>query len=205
MRLGLEAFANPGLTRSWGALLATGFAAQIQTVAVGWQVYDLTRNPLDLGLVGLSQFLPALLLVVVTGAVADRYPRRAILSLTLCFMACVSPGLVAITQSGAQGVGLIFELIVIFGAPRAFYNPARQSIIANLVPPAQLSGAVAVNASTNPIGIICGPVAGGIPYAIEPVAAYAARLCLFVTAAVLSKRFCACLLISCKAAQPSNY
>lgn len=73
---GLAAFRDPGFGAYFGALLAVGFAVQIQTVAVGWQVYDLTRDPLDLGLVGLSQFLPALLLVVVTGRAADRYPRR---------------------------------------------------------------------------------------------------------------------------------
>src|ERR671915_566719 len=76
-------FRNPGSSQYWIALLASGFAVQIQTVAVGWQVYDLTRDPLDLGFVGLSQFLPALLLVLVTGAVADRYRRRSIVAVCL--------------------------------------------------------------------------------------------------------------------------
>ena len=76
------AFRYPGFTAYWGALLCVTFAVQIQTVSVGWQVYDLTRDPFDLGLVGLSQFMPALLLVLVTGAVADRFPRRAIMSIS---------------------------------------------------------------------------------------------------------------------------
>ena len=67
----------------WLARSLTSFAVQIQVVALGWQIYDLTRNPLDLGLIGLSQFAPALLLVLVTGAVADRLPRRAIMITTL--------------------------------------------------------------------------------------------------------------------------
>lgn len=182
---GFEAFENPGFASYWGALLATGFAVQIQTVAVGWQVYDLTRDPLDLGLVGLSQFLPALLLVVITGTVADRYPRRAILSICLSFMAMVSLGLIVLTRSGVQNVALIFALIAVFGAARAFYNPARQSIIPNLVPPHQLSGAIAINSSTGQIGTICGPVLGGILYAVNPVAAYGTSLFLFAVAAIL--------------------
>ncbi len=180
-----EAFESPGFAYYWGALLATGFAVQIQTVAVGWQVYDLTRDPLALGLVGLSQFLPALLLVIVTGAVADRFPRRMILLICLGLMALVALGLTALTLSGTTNVVFIFALIAGFGAARAFYNPARQSIIPNLVPPEKLAGAIAINATTNQLGTICGPVAGGLLYAINPVAAYGASLALFGLAAVL--------------------
>ena len=74
------AFENRAFMKYWLSRLVSSFAMQIQTVAVGWQVYDLTRDPLDLGLVGLSQFLPALLLVLVTGAVADRFRRRTIMA-----------------------------------------------------------------------------------------------------------------------------
>ena len=78
------AFRHVPFMKYWVSRLASSFAAQIQTVAVGWQVYDLTRDPLDLGFVGLSQFLPALLLVLVTGAVADRFRRRTIMAVSLC-------------------------------------------------------------------------------------------------------------------------
>src|SRR5215211_1620223 len=77
------AFQNAAFMKYWLSRLASSFAAQIQTVAVGWQVYDLTRDPLDLGFVGLSQFLPALLLVLVTGAVADRFRRRTIMAVCI--------------------------------------------------------------------------------------------------------------------------
>lgn len=184
-RRGLHAFREPGFAAYFGALVATGFAVQIQTVAVGWQVYDLTRDPLDLGLVGLSQFLPALLLVVVTGAVADRFPRKAIMGVCLGVMACVSVGLLTLSRSGAVEVVHIFALLAVFGAVRAFYNPARQSIIANLVPPERLSGAVALNSSANQFAMICGPVAGGLLYGIAPGAAYGTSLALFGVAAVL--------------------
>lgn len=184
-RRGLAAFRDPGFPSYFGALLATGFAVQIQTVAVGWQVYDLTRDPLDLGLIGLSQFLPALLLVIVTGTVADRYPRRAIMGVCLAVMALVSAGLLLLARGDSPPVVRIFALIALFGAARAFYNPARQSIIANLVPAERLAGAVALNASANQFAMICGPVAGGLLYGVAPGAAYGASLGLFGVAAVL--------------------
>jgi MFS family permease len=190
MRLGrwADAFRNPGFPSYWVALVAAGFAIQIQTVAVGWQVYDMTRDPLDLGLVGLSQFLPALLLVVVTGTVADRFPRRAIMSVCLGVMAVVAAGLMALTRSDVPEVGHVFALMALFGAARAFYNPARQSIVPNLVPPAGLANAVAVNANANQIAIICGPVAGGLLYGLDPLAAYGTGLALFGIAAVFVAR-----------------
>ena len=115
---------------------------QIQTVAVGWQVYDLTRNPLDLGLVGLSQFLPALVLVLVTGAVADRYRRRTIMAVclgveALCAVGAASPS----PRSGCTRVWPIFVVLVGFGTARAFYGPAQQSLLPNLVPTGRSSAA----------------------------------------------------------------
>lgn len=183
-----DAFRNPGFPAYWGALMATGFAVQIQTVAVGWQVYDLTRDPFDLGLVGLSQFLPALLLVLVTGAAADRFPRRAIMGICLGVMALAALGLVAVTRAGGTEVGLMFLCIAVFGTARAFYNPARQSIVPNLVPPEQLAGAVAVTSSANQLATIAGPVAGGLLYGVSPLAAYATSLLLFGLAALLVTR-----------------
>src|SRR5918998_2672957 len=95
-------FRNPGFSQYWIALLASGFAVQIQTVAVGWQVYDLTRDPLDLGFVGLSQFLPALLLVLVTGAVADRYRRRSIMAVCLAAEAVCAAALLLFSAAGVE-------------------------------------------------------------------------------------------------------
>jgi MFS family permease len=177
--------ATPVFRTTGGALLCTGFAVQIQTVAVGWQVYDLTRDPLDLGLIGLSQFLPALMLVLVTGAVADRYPRQVIMGLCLLVMAAASAGLLALTLRGLPDVRCVFALMALFGAARAFYNPARQSIVPNLVPPPLLPNAIAVNSSANQIAVICGPVAGGLLYGLHPPAAHSAALGLFACAAVL--------------------
>ena len=87
----------------WLSRLAASFAVQIQTVAVGWQVYDLTRDPLDLGFVGLSQFLPALLLVLVTGAVADRYRRRTIMAVCLAIEALCAVALARLHRDRNAG------------------------------------------------------------------------------------------------------
>ncbi|NNF24911.1 MAG: MFS transporter [Rhodobacteraceae bacterium] len=182
---GFDAFRSRGFASYWGALVSTGFAVQIQTVAVGWQVYEMTRDPLDLGLVGLSQFLPALLLLVVTGTVADRFPRRAIMAGCLFLMAVVALGLMLLTRDATPHVGLIFALMALFGMARAFYNPARQSIVPNLVPPEHLSGAVAVNSTANQVATICGPVAGGLLYVINPGVAFGASLALFGLSAAL--------------------
>src|SRR3954471_14850804 len=94
------AFQNAAFMKYWLSRLASSFAAQIQTVAVGWQVYDITRDPLDLGLVGLSQFLPALALVLVTGMAADRYRRRTIMALCLAVEGICAAGLLAFSFAG---------------------------------------------------------------------------------------------------------
>ncbi|WP_421790917.1 MFS transporter [Hyphobacterium sp.] len=172
----------------WLARSLTSFAVQIQVVALGWQVYDLTRNPLDLGLIGLSQFAPALLLVLVTGAVADRLPRRAIMIVTLLISAAVSAALLALTIGGNQQVWIIFALLVIFGTARAFRGPAIQALLPNIVPPNLLSRAIALNSSAWQLTMILGPVAGGLLYGVSPLAAYGTATALLVFAAFLATR-----------------
>jgi len=181
----LAAFANPGFAAYWAALILTGFAVQIQTVAVGWYVYDLTRNPFDLGLVGLSQFLPALLLVLVTGQVADRFSRRSIMGVCLIAMALASAGLLLVTAQRLPMVWPIFAALAVFGAARAFYNPARQSILPNLVPRHHLANAIAVNATSNQVASICGPVAGGFLYVLGAEVAYGVTVTFLALSGVL--------------------
>lgn len=178
-------FRHGGFLRYWIAMILTGFALQMQTVAVGWQVYDLTRDPFDLGLVGLSQFAPALALVLVTGAVADRFSRRRILGLCLSVQAACATGLLLIALKGGGSALPIFGLLIVFGAARAFYNPARQAIVPNLVPPEELARAIAVASTGSQIATICGPVAGGLLYGVAPAAAYGGTLTFLLAAAAL--------------------
>lgn len=181
----LAAFRAPGFLRYWLALLCAGFSVQIQVVAIGWQVYGLTRNPLDLGLIGLSQFAPALVLVLVTGAVADRFPRRTILSVCLLLESTCAAGLLLFTLSGSTNVLIVYALVVVLGTARAFYNPARQSLVPNLVPREHLANAVNLATMTAHITVIGGPVAGGLLYGIWPELAYGTAFVLLIIGSIL--------------------
>ncbi|NNG02680.1 MAG: MFS transporter, partial [Inquilinus sp.] len=178
-------FGNPGFPSYMAAQFLTGFAVQIQTVAVGWQVYDLTRDPFDLGLVGLSQFAPALLLVLVTGAVADRFPRRVTMGACLGVKALAGGGLLWLAATGNTRTLPIFALLGLFGAARAFYNPARQAMVPNLVVPEHLTRALATIGSVNKVATISGPLAGGLLYGLGAPAAYGVSLAFFLAAAAL--------------------
>ncbi|WP_439523274.1 MFS transporter [Marivita sp.] len=178
-------FRHTGFARYWLALILTGFALQMQTVAVGWQVYAVTGDPFDLGLIGLSQFAPALALVLVTGTVSDRYSRRLILGICLALMAGCAGALLVLSIKGFSVVWPVFVILAIFGGARAFYNPARQSIIPNLVPKPELSRAIAVVSTGQQVSTIGGPAVGGLLFGLAPEAAYGATLVALVAAAVL--------------------
>ena len=169
----------------WVSRLASSFAMQIQTVAVGWQVYDLTRDPLDLGFVGLSQFLPALLLVLVTGAVADRFRRRTIMAVCVAIEALCAVALVVFTEIGISSAVPIFIVLAAFGTARAFYGPAQQSLLPNIVPTRMLSSAIALNSLSWQVATITGPVAGGLLYGIAPEVAYGTAAVLFFLGGIL--------------------
>jgi MFS family permease len=177
-------FSHPGFPQYWTAQLAAGFAVQIQTVAVGWQIYDLTRDPLDLGLVGLTQFLPALMLVLVTGAASDRFPRRTIMSLCLAAEAVCAAGFILFTVAGLGDARILLLILIGLGVARAFYNPARQAIVPNLVPTAHLANAITLNTTAVQIATICGPVAGGLLYGVAPEFAYGTALVLLAFASL---------------------
>ncbi|NDV87460.1 MFS transporter [Aurantimonas aggregata] len=179
------AFRNPQFVRYWLARFFSTFAIQIVVVSVGWQIYDLTRNPLDLGLVGLCQFLPALLLVLVTGSVADRYSRRRIMGFSILVEAVGASALLLLTWHGLASPLPVFAVLVGFGIARAFFGPASQSLVVNLVTREELANAIAWNSSSWQIAAIVGPVAGGLLYGLSPIAAYATGTVLFLAAAVL--------------------
>ncbi|MDQ0316103.1 MFS transporter [Amorphus orientalis] len=179
------AFRHRSFALYWAARFSATFAVQIVSVAVGWQVYDITRNPLDLGFVGLLQFLPALLLVFVAGTASDRYRRRTIMMLGASVEAACAVFLLVFTLSGAGSVLPIFATLVVFGTARAFFNPAQSSLVVNIVPQAELSNAIAWNSSAWQVATIVGPVAGGLLYGVDPIAAYGAAAGMFLTAMLL--------------------
>ncbi|MCB1499035.1 MAG: MFS transporter [Bauldia sp.] len=173
------ALRHRGFAFLWGSRLAATFAAQMVSVAVGWRVYDLTRNPFDLGMVGLVQFAPALLLVLVTGAVADRYNRRRIVAVCLAVEMLCAGALLLLALRASVSVGLIFAVLFVFGVVRAFRNPAQRSLLPNLVPTAALASAIALSSSTTQFAVIAGPVAGGLLYGLGAAVPFAVAAGLF--------------------------
>ena len=180
------AFRHGAFARFWLARFLATFSTQIVSVAVGWQIYDLTRNPLDLGWVGLIQFAPSLLLVLVTGAVADRFGRRRIMGLSALLEAVCALALFALTATGSVGAGPIFAVLAVFGVARAFFGPAAASLVANLVPPRDFANAVSWNSSAWQTATIVGPVAGGLLYGVSPQAAYGVATVFMLCAAALT-------------------
>lgn len=136
--------------------------AQMQTVAVGWQVYEKTGSPLDLGWIGLSQFAPFVLLILPAGYIADHYDRRRILS--LCYLAHVlcAVALGIYTWLAPAQVWPIFLVMTLLGMARAFAMPAGQSLLPNLVPSEQFGRALAFNSSAFQASTILGPTLGGL-------------------------------------------
>lgn len=179
-----RAFSYKGFRFFWAATLTTSFAVQIMSVSVGWQIYDLTGEPILLGLVGLSLFLPALLLVLVTGLTADRFNRRGIMVVCLGVEFLCALALLAFSRAQAHEIWPIFLVLVTLGTSRAFMNPATASLAPNLVPPQALSSAITVNASAWQFAGILGPVMGGLLYGVGPAFAYGTAAALVLASAV---------------------
>jgi MFS family permease len=179
------AFRHSAFLRFWTARFLATFSTQIVSVAVGWQIYDLTRNPLDLGIVGIVQFLPSLLLVLVTGAASDRFGRRLIMGLSACVEALCALAILWLSFRGLEGPGPIFAVLAVFGVARAFFGPASASLVANLVPKEDFANAVAWNSSAWQTATIVGPVAGGLLYGLSAEAAYGTATVLMAGSALL--------------------
>ena len=178
--------------RFWVTRLAATAASQMLMVAVGWQMYELTGSAWDLGLVGLYQFLPALLLTLVAGYVADRVNRTHIVAACLATQLLVAALLCAAsyehaTLLAADNVNatrwlsreMLLAVSVLLGMARAFQMPAQQALIALLVPSALLPRAMAFSASGMQAAIIVGPALGGVIYVAGAAAVYAACAALF--------------------------
>jgi MFS family permease len=160
-------------------------AVRMQAVAVGWQVYETTRSALDLGWVGLSQFLPFIVLVLPAGHVADRFDRRRIA--TLCFLiqiVCIL-ALLIFTVRGLTSAWPVFAVMSLFGVSRAFYIPAMQALVPGLVASAHVNRAVGLNVTVSQIATVIGPALGGILYLLGPTVVYSVGAGLLLLAAVM--------------------
>jgi MFS family permease len=174
----------------WSSSLTTGLGSQMLAVAIGWQVYAVHRNPLDLGLVGLAEFVPLPLLALPAGQLADRVSRRAVSAAALVIHVVIAGGLVAITLAGAHALWPFLCVAALAGVASAVGNPALRALTPDIVPVDLLQGAIALRSVAGQIGIVAGPALGGIVFAIEPVAVYATAAALFVVAlsAILALR-----------------
>lgn len=180
-----NALRHPKFVLYWLAVGCASFAVQIMSVAVGWQIYDITRDPLDLGYVGLAQFLPALLLVLVTGLAADRFNRRFIMAACLLLEALCAVGLVVFTLAAPSVVTPVFGILVVLGVARAFLNPASDALAPNLVPKEAIAHAISLTTLIWQTATIAGPVAGGLLYGLGGEVAYGMALALVISAAGL--------------------
>ncbi|MBB6563520.1 MFS family permease [Acidovorax soli] len=154
--------------RLLGARVTGGAANQMLMVALGWQMYDLTGSAWDLGLVGLAQFLPALLLTLPAGHLVDQHDRRLLLAGSLGLQCVVALGLALACAEGWIGSHMILVLSIALGAARALQMPSQQALLPSLVPPALLPRAVAAASSSMQAAVIAGPALGGVLYALGP-------------------------------------
>ena len=148
----------------WLARFLSSLCLGTLSVCVAWQIYDISRNPLHLGLVGLTQFIPLVLLVVVTGYCADNFNRKIIFSLCLFLEAFLTFSFVLINISGNPEIIVLFMILIGIGIVRAFFSPAAAAFLPNIVDKKDLPDAVALSAVAWQSGTIFGPVLGGLLY-----------------------------------------
>jgi MFS family permease len=169
----------------WLARVSASLALQMQSLAVGWQIYDLTRSAFDLGLVGLMQFLPLVSLLLIAGHAVDRYNRQMLVEASLAINGLSIATLAVATAGGFVSRELILAVILVFGCARAFQVPATTALLPAVVPAELLARAVAASASSMQIAIIAGPAIGGVLYAVSPTLVYGLSAALFLFASVL--------------------
>lgn len=181
----LALFRNPSFTRYLAARIIATLGVQMQSVAIGWQVYQVTGELFDLGLIGLAQFAPFVVLVLPAGELADRHDRKRIITVCLGLQLVCSLFLITFSLSTLGAVWPIFAALTLLGAARAFMMPASQAILINIVPPESFGRAVALNSSMFHMAVIVGPVLGGFLYLGGPRVVYAVVAVLLAISVVL--------------------
>jgi MFS family permease len=178
-------FKNRLFARYISGLCFSYFAYNMLVVAIGWHIYDLTNSALSLGLIGLAQFLPQFLLSLAAGHVADRYDRKAIVSICQFIQGLMALVLAAGSYAGWMSSELIYACAFVIGAARAFYSPATQALLPALVERDILPKAISFSSAARNAAAIAGPALGGVIYLLGAGTAYATSGILFVAASVL--------------------
>ena len=169
----------------WCARTLTVAAYMAQTVAIGWQIYDLTGSAFDLGLVGLVQFIPFVALPLLIGQIADRYDRAAVVRMCQLVKALAALALAIGTFQGWLNRDAILAILFVTGVARAFEVPTMLTMVPGLVPKLLLPRAIAASAAANQTAIICGPALGGLIYSLGPTILYGLCTAVFIGAAIM--------------------
>jgi MFS family permease len=172
----------------WLALLGMGTSLQMLELVIGWQVYAIHRSPLDLGWIGLAEFIPLFVLALPAGQLADRVPRRLIFAGALVLGAGVGVGLALVSAAGTSGVWPYLALAVGAGVSMALGWPAARAMPPTLVSAELLPSAMTLRSIATQTGQVVGPALGGLLYGVSPVVVYliAAGSCLLACLAVLA-------------------
>jgi MFS family permease len=169
----------------WCARTATNAAYQMQAVAVGWQIYELTGSAFDLGLVGLVQFFPVVVLGIAVGQIADRYDRRFVVGTSQVVKALAAAAFAVGTLGGFLGRDAMLAILFVSGSARAFETPTMHALVPGIVPPALLPRAIAASSTATQTAIVGGPAIGGLLYVFGAEAVYLTCTAVFVLASVM--------------------
>lgn len=163
-------------------------AIQVQSVAIGWQIYDMVRTPLALGFVGLCQFVPMFLLTLPAGDLTDRFNQRRVYSFAASLQAMCSVLFLTLSIFRPHTAWMYYVVLVLFGAARGFAGPSGSSLLPFLVPPERISRSMAFSSSFFTAATISGPALGGFLYALGPVHVYSICIAGFMGAALIVAR-----------------
>ena len=169
----------------WLTRVSTTIGYQMMALVIGWQLYQLTNSALDLGLVGLIQFVPAVILTLLIGHAADRYDRRLIIRAAQATYALAAVLITVALLLHALSRDLLFGVVFLIGSARAFEVPTGSALVPALVPAPLIPRAVGAWTSANQVAVICGPALGGLIYAVNPVAVTALCIAFFATSITL--------------------
>ena len=179
------AFRHSAFKRFFWARFLSASGLQIVSVAVGWQMWKVTGNAWLLGLIGLVQFLPALLLVLVTGLTADKLGRRRVMGSAITLMMISTVGILGLAVTNNFNPVLVLSFLTLLGIARAFNTPASSSLVVNVVPKEDFANAVGWISSSWQLATIAGPAAGGLLYGISGPFAYGSASLVFAISALL--------------------
>ena len=179
------AFRHLSFRRYFASRFTAAFGAQILSVSVAYQIYEETGNAALLGWIGLVQFLPALLLVVVTGVASDKLPRRFVMGAAILLELLCAVIILSLATLRQFDPVIVLGVLTLFGVARAFLSPASASLAVNIVPKEDFANAVGWTASSWQLASIAGPAAGGLIFWASPMAAYSSAALSFAVAAAL--------------------